>query len=123
MSKLNKVRALAALMVLAAALAVLLVLPSYDRGAQPVDPLALCATTKGALCERSQAEEIDREAIRNATTAVLGEITVSARRESAAPVASTAADASLLGTMTVTASRLPRAALARAKSVPGAQTY
>lgn len=116
----RKVRAVAALAVLAAAVAALLTLASVDR-AQPMDPLARCASTKGALCDRPGAHEI--EAPRDASAALLGEVTVSALRDRAPLTASTADDASFLGEVTVTASRLPSTDLANAESASASRSF
>lgn len=123
MSELRNVRAIISITIPAAALVALSVLPSADRRAQFADPLALCATTKGALCDGLEDQKSDREMIRHATAALLGEITVVARRLPAERVASTIDDASFLGAMTITASRLPSAGLAEARSASSARSF
>jgi hypothetical protein len=111
MSEQEKIRAIQFFTVLGALLLVLFSLQSPDSGAtQGREPLEVCAASKGAICDDPASPE-HRLAIRGAET--VGQ----AMECAPAPELTDSSGAQLMGSMTVTASRLPKS-LAKVSGEP-----
>ncbi len=116
MSRLEKIRAIAALSISAAALTALFVLPSSERQTELAG--TLCATSKGALCEGLRNDRNESDSPGHVSVTNLGHMTVIARRGTA-----TFDEVTHLGAMTVTASRLPNMSLAERKPESEARSF